>query len=409
MQQQPATRAPRGKFVVLHSKCCRARRCARIGAKRSAKVIAKLDHANLCRFPVVNKGGEDDGDDLPYVSLAEIAESGSCTEAHTSALIRQILLALDYLHLQGVVHGALRSENIFIEADSGLIKLALELLVPNAGDCNSANMEGSNCCLPTLDLWAVGCIAKQLLTGYPPHSYCPSECAFLSRLCGSSAIPQGLSLSAAAFLAECFSEADVASSHELLHHPFMQFPLACTIAGEGDEDPAFRIDDQLLLAESVRTRPPSRRPICVPSLKLLAPLLFLSQSQTERSPSAPERRERPSPRADCAAAAAGRRCERSTSPHAGGPAPRECGITRILFAADELGRSLRAGSPPVAPAPDARKRKAQAGPPPPPRRGGGGGPSPPRPAKIPAGCGRACAPPMWPLPAVCVVDPPRAA
>jgi serine/threonine protein kinase len=403
MQQQPATRAPRGKFVVLHSKC-RARRCARIGAKRSAKLIARLEHANLCRFPVRGDGGDNDGEDLPYVSLAEIAESGSCTEAHTSALIRQILIALDYLHQQGIVHGALRSENIFIEADSGLIKLALELLTPiissdcDTGECNSSKTDESTSCLPTLDLWAVGCIARQLLTGYPPHSYCPSQSAFLSRLCGSSAIPQGLSLSAAAFLAECFSEVDVASSHELLHHPFMQFPLACTITGEDDDDPALRIDDQLLLAEEVRTRPPTRRPPSVPSLKLSAPLLFFSPSQTERSPTTAASLTHPSPPADCC----GRRVSHSASPPAAASpdrhVPRECGISRILFAADEPRRHF-CGSPP---APDARKRKAPAGPP-----RGGSAPPALRLAKVP---GRACAPlPPWPLVAVRAVDPPRAA
>ena len=393
-----AARKPRSEFVLLHSDC-RARRCARIGAKRSAKLIAQMDHANLCKCPVAKQGAEKREEEMLYVSLAEISESGSCSEEHTAALIRQILIALDYLHSQGVVHGAIRSENIFIEAHTGLIKVALELFVPqvvngkNYDVSSSCSVDYPLSCLPKVDVWAVGCIAKQLLTGYLQSSCYPSECAYLNRLCGSATIPLGLSLSAAAFLSECLSmsDDDTLSSHELLEHPFMQFPLsASTEEEQEEEDPAFRIDDYPLICDEMRNRPPTPRPKGVPSLKLSAPLLFTTSSQSERG----ELQRRGIPlgcsepcNADCA--------------RNGNLSARERGISRILFADD----CSQAPS-------DSRKRKASAasaaactttG------ADGAAATARPRHAKVSAGCGRAFVPGPCPLGSVCIIDPPRAA
>jgi serine/threonine protein kinase len=387
-----SARKPRSGFVMLHADN-HARRCARIGAKRSAKLISQMEHANLSKCPLASgtmKGDEE----VLYVSLAEISESGACSEEHTAALIRQILIALDYLHSQGVVHGAIRSENIFIEANTGLIKVALDLFVSKSdenqyddGAC-ACSVDYPDLSLPRVDVWAVGCIARQLLTGFSPTSCCSSDFSYLNRLCEMTTVPRGLSLAAAAFLSECFSTSDdhTPASHELLDHPFVQFPLAMTALGEEEEDPAFRIDDYPLIAEEVRTHPASQRPIGVPSLKLSAPLLFTSSSQSERS------------KGQGWALRLGDSVHCADSARHGDGSTRERGISRILFADDcakPQADSRKRKSPTTAAAAAAMLVAAES-------------PAPstalPRQAKVSAGFGRNFAPGP-----VCLIDPPRAA
>ena len=378
-----ATRKPCSEFVVLHS-LCKSRRCGRIGAKRSAKLIAKMEHANLCTSPVAGEYEENGAEDVSYVSLAEITESGSCSEKHTAALIRQILIALEYLHSQGVVHGAIRSDNIFIEASTGLIKVALEVYVDKRmGEIKCLDVARCSVdttslgCLPNIDIWAVGIIAQQLLSGcfLSPHCSHGIPCSSCgSRLCRSSAIPNGLSMSAAAFLLECFSlaDGDAMSSLELLDHPFMLFPLAVTALGEEEEDPSHAIDDCPLILDDLRRVPSPLRPSAVPSLKLAAPELFSSPSQTERSAGA---------KAEVGLRTGGSREELVEG-------ARERGISRILFADDFAQTPL-----------DPRKRKASSA--------AGGSEAALRPplAKVATGCASAFS--TGQLAAVCAIDPPR--
>ncbi|CAH8497536.1 unnamed protein product [Schistosoma bovis] len=154
------------------------------------EVLRRLRHPNIVQLFDVLEDAECYYLVMELVTGGElfdrIVQKGSYTERDASALIRQVLLATEYMHSQGVVHRDLKPENLLyfspaddskiMVSDFGLSKIennesimATACGTPGyvAPEVLSVN-EGSSGYGKEVDCWAIGVIAYILLCGYPP-------------------------------------------------------------------------------------------------------------------------------------------------------------------------------------------------------------------------------------------------
>ncbi|KAL5267775.1 hypothetical protein ACHWQZ_G004727 [Mnemiopsis leidyi] len=110
-----------------------------------------------------------------------IVERGSYSEKDASECVKQILIAVDYLHGLGIVHRDLKPENLLYQDETEKSRLMIS-------DFGLSKMEGTEamataCGTPgyvapevlmgkhygkEVDCWSIGVIAYILLCGYPP-------------------------------------------------------------------------------------------------------------------------------------------------------------------------------------------------------------------------------------------------
>jgi serine/threonine-protein kinase len=153
-----------------------------------AEAAARMQHANLVHIYEV---GERDG--LPYFSM-EMVDGGSLAgkltgqpwpEEQAARLIETLARAMDYAHRQGVIHRDLKPANVLLAADGtpkitdfGLAKKVEEL---GRGQTRTGTVMGTPSYMapeqaggktqeigPATDVWALGAILYELLTGRPP-------------------------------------------------------------------------------------------------------------------------------------------------------------------------------------------------------------------------------------------------
>lgn len=154
--------------------------------------------------------------------------------------IRQVILGLRYLHLQGVVHRDIKGANILVTKESH-VKLAdfgVAATKPSSdlsGTSNPMEVAGSPYWMaPEIinlegystasDIWSLGCTMVELLTGFPPYHEL-SDLTALFRIVQDDCppIPPNLSADCEDFLRKCFNK-DVktrASADELLAHRWL--------------------------------------------------------------------------------------------------------------------------------------------------------------------------------------------
>ncbi|MFO0601954.1 MAG: serine/threonine-protein kinase [Polyangiales bacterium] len=161
---------------------------------REARIAARLQHRNVVR--VEDFGVAADG--RPFLvmellrgeSLARrLARAPRPTHAETLDVIRQIAAGLDAAHAAGIVHRDLKPENVFLaQADGATVVKVLDFGVAKFTDAlaNGARATASNTLIGTprymspeqarssreldgrSDLWALGMIAYEMLTGAHP-------------------------------------------------------------------------------------------------------------------------------------------------------------------------------------------------------------------------------------------------
>src|SRR5262245_25392619 len=163
-------------------------------AARSARSQAAFRFAHLRRLSLCHEGlapvhGADSGrgwlvlDHYPAGSLAE--RSGTFTTDQVRGLLQQLLRTLAYLHAQGLVHGAVKPENLFLTpqgqvllADGLGLRLDGEGRALDAGPCferldpEHAKYLAPECLDgkadrigPAADLYALGLTILELLLG----------------------------------------------------------------------------------------------------------------------------------------------------------------------------------------------------------------------------------------------------
>ncbi len=161
--------------------------------QNEARTVARLRHPNIV---TVHDIGEESGQlyiAMEYLdgrTLAQvIREDGPLSLEQTVAILAQVAGALDYAHRQGVLHRDVKPANIMIEKDDqarlqatlmdfGLVKAmegsqsltslgvtlgSPEYMAPEQADPNRQDEVG-----PATDLYALGIVAYEMLTGRVP-------------------------------------------------------------------------------------------------------------------------------------------------------------------------------------------------------------------------------------------------
>ena len=153
---------------------------------RESQLAASLEHPNV--LPVYDAGEEEellylamryvDGSDLGEV----LKQEGSLSPQRTLELVEQVASALDAAHHAGLVHRDVKPANILIErtgrvflSDFGVAKRTGATQLTRTGSflgsvdyCSPEQIEGK----PLdgrADVYALGCVVYQCLTGQPPY------------------------------------------------------------------------------------------------------------------------------------------------------------------------------------------------------------------------------------------------
>jgi tRNA A-37 threonylcarbamoyl transferase component Bud32 len=170
-----------------------------------AEAVARLAHPNIVQIYEI---GEHNGQPffsleyLPGGSLATMMSGQPFVAARAARLLLQLAEAVQYAHQQGVIHRDLKPANILLAAD-GTPKIAdfgLAKYVNDAGQTQTGTIlgtphymapeqaKGSKATGPAADIYALGAILYQMLTGQPPFT-ADSVLSILKQVQEQEAIP----------------------------------------------------------------------------------------------------------------------------------------------------------------------------------------------------------------------------
>ena len=154
---------------------------------REMLVLEKLDHPNILAY----YGGGDHNGQLFYVmefvrggTLKEmLAENGPLSWREAAEVARQIASALQHAHNHGIIHRDLKPGNVFVTeqgdlklGDFGIARDTHEQDITDAGQTVGTYrymapelVRGEREITGQVDLYALGCVLFELLTGAPPY------------------------------------------------------------------------------------------------------------------------------------------------------------------------------------------------------------------------------------------------
>ncbi|KAL0953774.1 hypothetical protein HGRIS_004958 [Hohenbuehelia grisea] len=215
---------------------------------REVDLVKSLSHPSIVKY----EGMARDEDTLSIV--LEYAESGSLVqtlkafgklnESLVAGYIVKILEGLHYLHQSDVVHCDLKAANI-LTTKTGNVKLAdfgvsLNLRAmereikdvagtPNWMAPEVIELKGAS---TKSDIWSLGCVAIELLTGRPPYAEIANSMSVMFRIVEDDTppIPEGISSLCQDFLSRCFNkdptlrpDAETLCEHRWLKHNWGAF------------------------------------------------------------------------------------------------------------------------------------------------------------------------------------------
>lgn len=202
--------------------------------------MQRLDHPNIVKYIDTIRSSSYLYIALEYMesgSLSSVVKAFGCDEARSALYISQVLKGLKYLHNQGVLHRDLKAANILTNK-KGNVKLA------DFGVAIKLSSESNNDDIPILgspfwmapeiiemnpptsacDIWSIGCIVIELLTGSPPYFHLPAPAA-LYRIATDvhPPLPDSISPALQDFIMLCFHKEPAmrATAAKLLEHPWI--------------------------------------------------------------------------------------------------------------------------------------------------------------------------------------------
>lgn len=160
------------------------------------RALRRLDHPNIARYV-------DSGDDflvmerVPGVLLGSLSGSTGLAVARVLAIIDQLLHALAHVHARGVVHADVKCDNLLVDTTTGVDRLTLidfgvARIIDEAPDAEPVMsgtpeymapevIRGEPAC-SAADLYAVGVVFYELLTGTTPFGGGSSDTVLLRHL-----------------------------------------------------------------------------------------------------------------------------------------------------------------------------------------------------------------------------------
>ncbi|GAB4815162.1 hypothetical protein N2152v2_002208 [Parachlorella kessleri] len=168
---------------------------------------------------------------------------GPFPESLVAVYIQQVLQGLAYLHEQGVVHRDIKGANI-LTTKEGLVKLADFGVAAKLGELEaerSAGREAAPVGTPywmapevvelksvttAADIWSVGCLAIELLTGNPPYyDLQPMSALYNIVQDPHPPLPPDISMGMEDFLRKCFQKdpSGRPSARQLLQHSWITY------------------------------------------------------------------------------------------------------------------------------------------------------------------------------------------
>ncbi|KZS88612.1 kinase-like protein [Sistotremastrum niveocremeum HHB9708] len=167
------------------------------------KHVNVLPYRGFCFYPTASP--ESGRNTWLFSVVSPKVQGGTLSEYVRNQDVDHLILAsgvadgLNYLHKQGIVHGALKSSNIFVQDNvPKLAEPSLNVLTPLLpSDSLSLTTDGPSDTLrwmapeqvlsnsdPTVeaDIWAFGCILMELLTKVVPYAECKVDAQVMLRM-----------------------------------------------------------------------------------------------------------------------------------------------------------------------------------------------------------------------------------
>jgi len=205
-------------------------------------LLGRLKHPNILRILGYHRESENLYLMLEYAEngslLKLVKDLGRIPEDLTCTYIRQVLLALQYLHDAGIIHRDLKAANILLNG-KGDVKLADfgVAAVIDESDKHFTVVGSPYWMAPEIiqatghstqsDIWSLGCTVIELLTGEPPHFGLNPMTAMFKIVQSPAPIPKDVSPPLRQFLEACFQKDPNhrPPARELLKNPLFVKPL----------------------------------------------------------------------------------------------------------------------------------------------------------------------------------------
>ncbi|KAF2307228.1 hypothetical protein GH714_025595 [Hevea brasiliensis] len=212
--------------------------------EEEVKLLKNLSHPNIVRYLGTDREEEALNILLEFVPGGSISsllgKFGPFPEAVIRTYTKQLLLGLEYLHNNGIMHRDIKGANILVD-NKGCIKLAdfgaSKQVVELATVSGAKSMKGTPYWMApevilqtghsfSADIWSVGCTVIEMATGKPPWSQQYQEVAALFYIGSTKShpeIPEHLSAETKDFLLKCLQKEPNMrpDASKLLQHPFV--------------------------------------------------------------------------------------------------------------------------------------------------------------------------------------------